>query len=58
MAIVAAVLVRVLTEFVVDLWMCRGKAFCSNECRKGYIEEEIEVEEAEELMILDSALNL
>ena len=47
-----------MTEFVVDLWMCRGKAFCSNECRKGYIEEEIEVEEAEELMILDSALNL
>ena len=38
--------------------MCRGKAFCSNERRKGYIEEEIEVEEAEELMILDSALNL
>jgi len=41
-----------LTELVVDLWVCRGKAFCSNECRTGYIEE------AEELMILDSALNL
>jgi hypothetical protein len=36
---------------------CRGKAFCSNECRKGYMEEEIE-EAEEELMILDSALNL
>lgn len=37
---------------------CRGeKAFCSSECRKCYIEEEIE-EEAEELMILDHALNL
>jgi hypothetical protein len=45
-----------LTEFVVDLVVCRGKAFCSNECRKEYIEEEIE--EAEELMNLDSALNL
>ncbi|CAO2183054.1 unnamed protein product [Urochloa humidicola] len=39
-----------------DIFMYLGKAFCSNECRKGYIEEEIE--EAEELMILDSALNL
>nr|CAB3474088.1 unnamed protein product [Digitaria exilis] len=38
-----------------DIFMYLGKAFCSNECRKGYIEEEIE--EAEELMILDSALN-
>ena len=45
-----------MTELVVDLWVCRGKAFCSNECRTGYIEEAIE--EAEELMILDSALNL
>jgi len=41
-----------------DIFMYLGKAFCSNERRKGYIEEEIEVEEAEELMILDSALNL
>ncbi|CAO1945172.1 unnamed protein product [Urochloa humidicola] len=39
-----------------DIFMYLGKAFCSNECRKGYIEEEIE--EAEELMILDSAQNL
>ncbi|RLN24274.1 uncharacterized protein C2845_PM07G21070 [Panicum miliaceum] len=39
-----------------DIFMYLGKAFCSNECRKGYIEEEIE--EAEELMILGSALNL
>ncbi|TKW16457.1 hypothetical protein SEVIR_5G301000v4 [Setaria viridis] len=39
-----------------DIFMYLGKAFCSNECRKGYMEEEIE--EAEELMILDSALNL
>jgi hypothetical protein len=32
---------------------CRGeKAFCSNECRKCCIEEEIE--EVEELMMLDS----
>ncbi|CAL4974359.1 unnamed protein product [Urochloa decumbens] len=39
-----------------DIFMYLGMAFCSNECRKGYIEEEIE--EAEEVMILDSALNL
>ncbi|CAL4947747.1 unnamed protein product [Urochloa decumbens] len=39
-----------------DIFMYLGKAFCSNECRKGYIEEEIE--EAEEVMIMDSELNL
>ncbi|XP_062206704.1 FCS-Like Zinc finger 8-like [Phragmites australis] len=38
-----------------DIYMYLGeKAFCSNECRKGYIEEEIE--EVEEFMTLDSAL--
>ncbi|CAO2178471.1 unnamed protein product [Urochloa humidicola] len=39
-----------------DIFMYLGKAFCSNECRKGYIV--VEIEEAEELMILDSAQNL
>ncbi|CAM0145268.1 unnamed protein product [Urochloa decumbens] len=39
-----------------DIFMYLGKAFCSNECRKGYMEEEIE--EAEEVMIMDSELNL
>uniref|UniRef100_A0A0E0C734 FLZ-type domain-containing protein n=1 Tax=Oryza meridionalis TaxID=40149 RepID=A0A0E0C734_9ORYZ len=37
-----------------DIYMYLGeKAFCSNECRRDYIEEEIE--EVEELMMLDSA---
>ncbi|XP_006644630.1 FCS-Like Zinc finger 8-like [Oryza brachyantha] len=37
-----------------DIYMYLGeRAFCSNECRRDYIEEEIE--EVEELMMLDSA---
>lgn len=40
-----------------DIFIYLGeKAFCSNECRKGYIEVEEEIEEAEEIMALDSCL--
>ncbi|XP_062219813.1 FCS-Like Zinc finger 8-like [Phragmites australis] len=39
-----------------DIYMYLGEnAFCSNECRKGYIEE---IGEVEELMVLDSAMRL
>lgn len=43
-----------LLNLCAGLLRCRGeKAFCSNECRRDYIDEEIE--EVEELMMLDSA---